>query len=55
MNQIQMLNYWEHVKSEKDFARVLPPDHPLRKKLHEAAQKIISEPNVQECDATEAK
>jgi predicted nuclease with TOPRIM domain len=30
-------------------------EHPLRKKLHEAAQKIISEPNVQECDATEAK
>lgn len=42
MLEILQYNYWEHIKTEKDLARMLSPDHPRRVELNESANQILS-------------
>lgn len=46
-NELTILqyNYWEHFKAAKDLALVLPIDHPRRKQVDDAMNKISGELN----------
>lgn len=41
MDKIQLYNYWEHIKAEKDLAFVLPPTDEKRVRIHKAAEEIL--------------
>lgn len=41
--EILSYNYWEHIKTEKKLARVLPPDHPKRIAINDSARKLLAE------------
>lgn len=40
---INRINYWEHVLREKELARIYPPEHPRRIKLHAETEKILQQ------------
>lgn len=41
---IHLLNYWEHVKAEKELARTQEPDSKKRIELNKAANEILTLP-----------
>lgn len=50
MREILLYNYWEHVKLEKDLARVLPPSHPRRVAMNESINKLSNLLNSEQND-----
>lgn len=44
MNEIDLLNYWEHYKAAKDAARVYPVGDPRRVLLETTMNELVSKP-----------
>lgn len=43
--EIMIYSYWEQVKAEKDFARALPPEHPVRVRLNAVINDLTEKIN----------
>jgi hypothetical protein len=58
MNEILLFSYWEHVKAEKDLAKIFAPTHKKRIELNSAAnemlEKLHEDHKVQVSDTTKA-
>ena len=43
--EILLFSYWEHVKADKELARIYPPEHPKRIEINKVINELTAKIN----------